>query len=354
MIIVRTPYRISFFGGGTDFKPWFSEHGGDVLSTTINHYTYLSCRYLPPFNAEYRNRIAWRILEQTDSLEDIQHKAVREALRYYDIWEGVEISVQCDLISRSGLGSSSSFCAGLVKAIYALKGEMISKYALCKETIQLEREILQETGGIQDQIAVVYGGLNHVHINHNGSFSVEPLLMEPARREAFNRNLMLFFTGISRNSYEIAESQVKNITHRQIELESMQKLVESARNILCDPMANLDEFGLLLDETWRLKKRLTDNISTSFIDELYELARGNGALGGKILGAGGGGFLLFYAPQEKQRDIKRALRKLIYVPFQFDDQGCQTVLYSPKQYPPSVYANRDYIHLHSHKENRKL
>lgn len=350
MIITRTPYRISFFGGGTDFRPWFEKNGGDLLSTTINHYTYVSCRYMPPFNAEYRNRIAWRILEHTDSIEDIQHNAVREALRLHDIWQGVEISVQGDLISRSGLGSSSVFCAGLLRAIYALKGQMISKYALAMETIRLERDILKECGGIQDQIAVVYGGLNHIQINHNGSFFVNPVMLSPEKRDLLNGRLMLFFTGISRNSYQIESSKIRDIDKRQMQLEAMQAMVPAAMEILGGENDNLDDFGRLLHESWLLKKQLSDSVSTSTIDEIYQAGLKHGALGGKILGAGGGGFILFYVPDRHQGDVKRALRRLIHVPFKFDDQGSQTVFYAPKEYPSSVYANRDYIHLQRHKD----
>lgn len=351
MIITRTPYRISFFGGGTDFRPWYQEHGGDVLSTTINHYTYISCRYLPPFNAEYRNRVAWRMLEQTNSIEDIQHNAVREALRHYDVWQGVEISVQGDLISRSGLGSSSVFCAGLIRAIHALKGKMLSNYALAKETIRLEREILKECGGIQDQIAVVYGGFNHIHILRNGAFSVNPAVLDPEKREALNSRLMLFFTGVSRNSCQIEAGKIRDVGKRQEELGQMQKMVNQALEILDGSTKELDEFGRLLHQSWQLKKRLAESVSTCMIDGIYDAAMEAGALGGKILGAGGGGFMLFYAPPDRQAEIRRALRRLIHVPFKFDDQGSQTVFYSPKEYPQSVYANRDYIHLQGKRED---
>lgn len=354
MIITRTPYRISFFGGGTDYHTWYEEHGGDVLSTSINHYNYISCRYLPPFHAEYRNRIAWRILEYPDRVEDIEHPAIKAALTHYGVTQGVEISNQCDLPARSGLGSSSSFCAGLIKAIYALKGEMIAKYGLAKETIRLEREIMKENGGIQDQIAAVYGGLNHIHINHNGSFSVDPVVMNEDRKNEFNENLMLFFTGISRTSSDIAEKQVKTAKQKTEQLHRMQQMVGEACKVLTSTHANLDDFGYMLHETWMLKRSLTDKISNSLIDEIYNTAVDNGALGGKILGAGGGGFILFYAKPEQQRDIKKALRNLIHVPFKFDDQGCQTVLYAPKSYHPSTYEKLDYIHMQNQNQEIKL
>lgn len=352
MIITRTPYRISFFGGGTDYYAWYEEHGGDVLSTSINHYNYISFRYLPPFNTEYRNRIVWKILEHPETVDDIQHNAIRSALKYYNVQQGVELSNQCDLPARSGLGSSSSFCAGLIKAIYALKGEMISKYGLARETIRLEREILKENGGIQDQIAAVYGGLNHIHINTNGSFSVDPIILSDERRAAFNSKLLLFFTGISRTSSEIAEEQVKSTSSKTAQLARMQAMVSEASRILTKDSADLDDFGRMLHETWMLKRSLTDKISNGLIDDIYHVAMEHGALGGKILGAGGGGFILFYVPDAHRKDVKKALRNLIHVPFKFDDQGCQIVMYAPKDYPRSVYEKRDFIHMQQHRHER--
>ena len=354
MIITRTPYRISFFGGGTDYHTYYEEYGGDVLSSTINHYNYISCRYLPPFHAEYRNRISWKILEYPDDVQHIQHNAIREALKYYNITQGVEISNQCDLPARSGLGSSSCFCAGLIQSIFALKGEMITKYGLAKETIRLEREILKENGGIQDQIAAAYGGLNHIHINQNASFSVNPVVISEKRKTAFNDHLMLFFTGISRTSSDIAEKQVKSTKDKTAQLRKMQQMVSEACHILTSESEDLDDFGRMLHETWMLKRSLTDKISNSLIDEIYQAGIDNGALGGKILGAGGGGFILFYAPKEKQHDIKKSLRNLIHVPFKFDDQGCQIIYYSPKQYHPSTYEKRDYIHMQNQTQEIKL
>ena len=354
MIITRTPYRISFFGGGTDYHTWYEEHGGDVLSTSINHYNYISCRYLPPFHAEYRNRIAWKIMEYPNTVDDIQHNAIRAALKHYNVMQGVEISNQCDLPARSGLGSSSCFCAGLIQSIFALKEKMITKYGLAKETIRLEREILKENGGIQDQIAAVYGGLNHIHINPNGSFSVNPVVMNEKRKTEFNKHLMLFFTGISRTSSDIAEKQVKTAKDKTAQLTRMQEMVSEACHILTSPNEDLDNFGRMLHETWMLKRSLTDKISNSLIDEIYQTGMENGALGGKILGAGGGGFILFYADPEKQHDIKKSLRNLIHVPFKFDDQGCQIIYYAPKEYHPSTYEKRDYIHMQNQDQEIKL
>jgi D-glycero-alpha-D-manno-heptose-7-phosphate kinase len=345
MIITRTPYRVSFFGGGTDIEQWYREHGGEVLSTTINHYNYISCRYLPPFHIDHKNRIAWRILEYPNTLEEIQHNAVRAALKYYEIQNGVEISNQCDLPARSGLGSSSSFCVGLIRAIFALKGQMISKYALTREAIRLERVILGEYGGIQDQIATVYGGLNHVIINHNGTFSVEPIAISEERRQRFTNSLMLFFTGIVRTSSEIQERVVQKAKANVSKLSCMMEMVKKACAILSDEKANLDDFGHMLHDTWQLKRNLTARITTQFVDSIYEKACANGAIGGKLLGAGGGGFMLFYVPPERQDRILEALKNIIHVPFKLDDQGSQTILYSPKNYPVHIYSKRDYIHM---------
>lgn len=354
MIITRTPYRISFFGGGTDYHTWYEEHGGEVLSTTINHYNYISCRYMPPFHAEYRNRIAWKILEYPERLEDIEHNAIRGALLHYGVTQGVEISNQCDLPARSGLGSSSSFCAGLIKAIYALKGEMISKYGLAKETINLERNILNENVGVQDQIAAVYGGLNHIVINHNASFSVEPVIITENRRQDFNNHLLLFFTGVSRTSSDICKEQIETTKDKSAQLYQMQQMVREAVKVLSGENADLNDFGRMLHESWMLKRSLTDKISNSLIDEIYTAAMANGALGGKVLGAGGGGFMLFFAPPENHLQIKKALRNLIHVPFKFDDQGCQIILYAPKHYHPSTYEKLDYIHMQSQDKEIKI
>lgn len=344
MIITRTPYRISFFGGGTDYHTWYEEHGGEVLSTSINHYNYISCRYLPPFHLEYKNRIAWHILEYPNDINEIQHPAIRGALRHYGI-ENVEISSQCDLPARSGLGSSSSFSAGLIKALFALKGEMLSKYALAQETIKLEREILKENVGIQDQIACVYGGLNHVTINHNASFTVDPVIISDDTKSLLNDHLMLFFTGVSRTASDICKTQIATAKQKAEQLKAMQEMVHHAKSILVGTPDNLDDFGVLLHDSWMLKRSLTSDISSSLIDNIYETAIKHGALGGKILGAGGGGFMLFFAPPEKQKDIKKALQNLIHVPFKFDDQGSQTILYNPKQYHSSTYEKRDFIHM---------
>jgi D-glycero-alpha-D-manno-heptose-7-phosphate kinase len=332
MIITRTPYRVSFFGGGTDYHTWYEENGGEILSSTINHYNYISCRYFPPFHPEYKNRISWRILEYPEKFEDIQHKAIRGALLYYGLKNGVEISVQSDLPARSGLGSSSSFSAGLIKAIFALKGKMISKYELANETINLERNILKENVGIQDQIAAVYGGLNYIKIFKDASFCVEPVIVNKTREKLFNDHLLLFFTGISRSASDICKKQIDDTKNKITQLQCMQSMVKPALKILSDEKADLMDFGRMLHETWLLKRSLTDKISNNTIDDIYSIAIKNGATGGKLLGAGGGGFILFFAEPQYHAQIKNAVSYLIHVPIQIENQGSQTLLYSPKEY----------------------
>ena len=329
MIITKTPYRISFFGGGTDYPGWYQQHGGRILSTSIGYYNYISCRYLPPFHPEYKNRIAWNITEYTDCFEDIQHNAVRAALLHHRVPHGVEISNQRDLPTRSGIGSSSSFCVGLLKAVHALKGETISRHDLAREAIYLEREILKETGGIQDQIAVAYGGLNQISISPNGSFSVSPLSIDDARKREFSRCLMLFFTGTTRISADFAQRQADAVKDNTSLLSQMASLVDDACRVLTGETEDLDDFGKLLHETWILKRSLAEKITNNHVDDIYEIAMKNGALGGKLLGAGGGGFMLFYARPELQPRIKEVLRNLVYVPFSFDEQGCQIILNTP-------------------------
>lgn len=354
MIITRTPYRISFFGGGTDYHTWYQEHGGMVLSTTINHYNYISCRYLPPFHAGMKNRIVWRELETPESFQEIHHNAVRGALIHYKVPHGVEISNQCDLPARSGLGSSSSFCAGLIKGIKALQGEMISDYALAKETIYLERNVLHENVGVQDQIATVFGGLNLIRINYNGEFRVEPLIVSAERKYVFNNYLMLFFTGISRTASSICKKQIETTKNRSKQLSEMMGLVPEAAGILSSESANIEDFGKMLHETWMLKRSLTDQISNSLVDQIYDVALKSGAMGGKLLGAGGGGFMLFFAPPEKHAIIKEKLKDLMFVPFKFDDQGCQIILFSPKTYDTGTYEKFDYIHIQQERINKSV
>ncbi len=323
MIISRTPFRVSFFGGGTDYPTWFREHGGCVLTSTINKYCHISVRYLPPF-FEKRNRIVWSKIEQVDSIEEIQHPAVRAGLHFLNVREGVEIHHDGDLPARSGLGSSSAFTVGLLHAVYGLKGVMASKSRLAKEAIYIEQDVLKEAVGIQDQIQVAHGGLNLIDIRHDGTYQVRPVILPRERSLELRSHMMLYFTGISRFASEIAQSQVAAIPDKTRELKAMAKLVDDALGVLTST-GPLDDFGALLHESWLLKRGLTDKISNGTVDDIYETARQAGALGGKLLGAGGGGFMLIFARPGKQPRIKKALHGLLQIPFEFDFAGTQII-----------------------------
>ena len=325
MIITKTPYRISFFGGGTDYHTWYQEHGGMVLSTTINHYNYITCRWLPQFHQGMKNRIVWDELETPATFKNIRHNAIRTALEYYKIHNGVEIINQCDLPSRAGLGSSSCFCAGLIKGLKALIGEHIDKQNLATETINLERNVLLENVGVQDQIATVFGGLNVIKINCNGEFSVNPLRIDYSRKQQFNDNLLLFFTGVTRIASNICKEQIDTVKSKTLQLQRMMELVPEAVNILVSNTSDINDFGRLLHETWMLKRSLTNKISNSVVDSIYSSAIKAGAIGGKLLGAGGGGFMLFFAPPDKHPQICNALEGLVRVPFLMENTGCEII-----------------------------
>jgi D-glycero-alpha-D-manno-heptose-7-phosphate kinase len=329
MIISRTPYRVSFFGGGTDYPVWFQEHGGAVLATTIDKYCYITCRYLPPF-FEHRSRIVYSRVEHVQEPDQIQHPAVRESLRYLGITDGVEIHHDGDLPARAGLGTSSSFVVGLLHTLYALKGAMPSKLQLALDAITIEQERLRENVGCQDQTLAAIGGFNLVEFGGPDVVRVRPVTVTPARLRALESNLMLFFTGFSRTASEIAAEQIRQTPNRARELEAMQQMVYEGLSILCGA-GDLTDFGTLLDEAWRLKRSLTDTISTATIDDMYAAARSAGAAGGKLLGAGGGGFLLVFAEPAVQPRVRERLRNLLEVPFRFEDGGSQIIFYSPQE-----------------------
>ncbi|KAA0677904.1 kinase [Azospirillum brasilense] len=332
MIIARTPFRISFFGGGTDYPSWFREHGGAVLATSIDKYCYLSCRYLPPF-FDQKYRIVYSRIELTKCIDEIEHPSVRSCLRYMGITDGIELVHNADLPARTGLGSSSSFTVGLLHALRALKGQMSDQRSLAELAIHLEQNVIKENVGSQDQILAAFGGLKHVTFSAD-NFTVRPVPLTLARRNEFEKHLMLFYTGISRTASEIAAHQIQNIPNRQGELLAMRQMVDDALGILVGN-GSIEDIGCLLHESWTLKRSLSSHISTSFIDELYERARKNGALGGKLLGAGGGGFFLVFAPPEAQPRIRAALAGLQHVPFRFEESGAQLIFYSPSEALPT-------------------
>jgi D-glycero-alpha-D-manno-heptose-7-phosphate kinase len=325
MIISRTPFRISFFGGGTDYPSWYRDHGGAVLVTSINKYCYISCRYLPPF-FDYRSRILYSKIELVKSPSEIQHPSVRAALQFLKIEDGVEIHHDGDLPARTGLGSSSTFTVGLLHALYALRGQMVAKMRLAQDAIHIEHDILNESVGAQDQVITAHGGLQRIDFAPDDTFSLSPMILKKDRLVAFQNHCMLVFTGFTRSASEIASEQVKNTSQNKSTLKQMYEMVTTATDLLKGG-ADLSEFGRLLHENWLLKQSLSSRVSTADINSIYEAGRQAGALGGKILGAGGGGFLLFFAAPEIHARIRAKLDKFLHVPFRFETLGSQIIHY---------------------------
>lgn len=339
MIISRTPYRISFFGGGTDYPGWYLKHGGAVLATSIDKYCYITCRYLPPF-FEHKSRIVYSKIESCQNIGEINHPAVRETLRFLNIERGVEIHHDGDLPARSGMGSSSAFTVGLLNALYALKGYMPTKQQLMMESIHIEQKMIGETVGSQDQATAAFGGLNHIQFMQNGEISVRPVIISADRLIELNSNLMLFYTGIKRTAAEVANSYVDTIETKRRQLRIMKDLVDEALSLLNsnDPLKG---FGDLLHESWLAKKSLSSSVSNSDVDDAYNAARDAGAIGGKITGAGGGGFMLLFAPLETQPKVRQALKNLIYVPFRFDFNGSQIVYHTHEEDYSTIESERN-------------
>lgn len=326
MIISRTPFRISFFGGGTDYPAWYHKHGGAVLAASIDKYCYLTCRYLPPF-FDHKIRIIYSKIESCHTLDEITHPAVREVLRYLNMDRGVEIHHDGDLPARSGMGSSSSFTVGLLHALYALKGLMPSKQQLATESIHIEQDILKETVGSQDQISAAYGGFNYITFLPDGTFSVWPITLSQERVQELNAHLMLFYTGIRRTASNIAESYVNDLEGRsRRQLRIMKDLIEEGISILNNG-DDISGFGELLHEAWQAKRSLSLQVSNPQVDEIYDAAISAGAIGGKLTGAGGGGFLLLFVPPSHQRSVRERLKQLIDVPFRIEYSGSQIIFF---------------------------
>ena len=331
MIITKTPFRMSFFGGGTDMPAFFNKHGGAVISTTFDKFCYVNVRHMPPFHP-YISELVHNIFERVNDIEEIKHPLIRECMRLHDIHE-IRLTYEGDLPARTGLGTSSTFAVGMLNAFCALKGKMMSKRKLAEEAIYVERDILKEHGGWQDQVAAAYGGLNRIDFN-NHDFSVRPIIISPERKKELDESLLLFYTGVQRFSSEIQADTFAKPVDKTKQLLDMLALVDAAENILTDKNASLNEFGKLLDITWKLKRGTGSKVSNGSIDELYDIAIKAGALGGKLLGAGGGGFLLFYCEKEKQGNLINALDKLMIVPFNFENDGAQVLYYAPTEYSP--------------------
>lgn len=329
MIISRTPYRVSFFGGGTDYPAWYERHGGCVLATSINRYCYLTCRYLPPF-FRHKHRIVYSKIEDVQSIEEIQHPAVRACLQFLNFTEGLEIHHDGDLPKQSGLGTSSSFAVGLLHALHALRGEWVSPMQLTREAIHVERDLCRETVGSQDQTTAAHGGLNYIEFLPGDIIKVQPVILPPARRRLFQQHLMLFFTGFPRHASVVAGAQVRNMAQREAELSAMQRMVPQALEILTGH-GDLRPFGELLHQSWQLKRSLGEGVSTPEVDAMYETARKAGAIGGKLCGAGGGGFMLLFVEPQRQADVRRALSSYLYVPFEFETEGSRIIFYQPTE-----------------------
>lgn len=329
MIISKTPFRISFFGGGTDYPVWYEDNPAAVLSTTIDKYCYITIRYLPPF-FEHKHRIVYSLIENVKTIKEIQHPVVRALLKYFKINKGVEIHHDGDLPARSGLGSSSSFTVGMLNSIHALNGKIASRNYLAKEAIHVEREILKENVGSQDQVAAAYGGFNKIIFNSDHKFRVDPVTVSKERINSLQQHLMLIFTGFSRFASEIAVDQIQNTSRKKPELAAIHSMVDDALEIL-NSGDDISEFGKLLHETWQIKKKLSSKITNSSIDALYESALRNGALGGKLLGAGGGGFMLLFVTPEKRKQLKEHLHNVLEVKFAFENNGSQIIYYNPQE-----------------------
>ena len=329
MIITKTPFRMSFFGGGTDMPEFFNEYGGSVISTTFDKYCYITVRHLPPF-FDYTTELVYSKIERLNKLDDMVHPMVRNTMKYLKMHE-LRINYESDLPARSGLGTSSSFCIGLLNAFYTLKMKNPTKEQLAKDSIYIERVMCEESGGWQDQIAAAYGGFNRIDFKNN-EFSVRPININKERKELLNSRLLMFFTGFTRFSSEVQKTAKSETKEEKIEiLKKMLKLVDEAENILVDDERDLDDFGHLLNETWNLKRKTSKAVSNSEIDKYYDMAINAGALGGKLLGAGAGGFLVFYVNEENQEKVKEALKNLLFVPFKFEDEG-STIVYRTDEF----------------------
>lgn len=328
MIISRTPFRISLFGGGTDYPLWFREHGGAVLGTAIDKYCYVSIRFLPPF-FEHRFRIAYSQVEAVKEVAEIRHPAVRGVLTALEVDEGLEIHHNSDLPARSGLGSSSSFTVGLLHALHALRGRMVTKEALAREAIHMEQEVFLEPVGSQDQLWATFGGLNRINFHQDGGFDIVPLILPRRRREELRQSILLCFTGFSRFASDFARDQLDNLPARTRQLERMREMVDEAQAILCDEAVPIAALGELLHESWRLKRELARTVSNSEIDDIYAAGRDAGAFGGKLLGAGGGGFMVFLVEPGKRNQVRERLKSLIHVNVGFDHEGSKIALYQP-------------------------
>ena len=326
MIITRTPLRISFFGGGTDFPSWYNEHGGAVLSTTIDKYQYITCRKLMPY-WDYKHQLRYgNTYEEVDGIDEIRHPSIRETMRFFKIDYGLDLHYNTDVPARSGMGSSSAFTIGLVNALYGMMGKMPNKRRLAVEAIHIEQDLIGETVGSQDQIAAAFGGLNYITFKKDGGFFVHPVTLSKKRKEELHSHLVLIFSGFQRFAVEIEKDKISNLNNKHESLQQMMNLTETALEILTSDK-DICEFGRLLNKAWEIKKSLSNKVSTSKLDKIYNIGLENGALGGKLLGAGGGGFMLFFCSPDKQAQLIHSLKDYLHIPFNFEDNGSQVIYY---------------------------
>lgn len=326
MIISRTPFRISFFGGGTDYPAWYKKNNGSVISTTINKFCYINTRYLPPF-FKYKYCIRYYEREERLKIDEIKHPSVRECLKFSKIRDGIEIVHNADLPALSGLGSSSSFTVGLLNALSALKGKMLTKKELTNNALHVEQKMIRENVGSQDQSAASFGGLNRIDFGGLNELVVNPIVLEKNYEMRLQENLLLVFTGLSRKASVVAKEQISKINQNKKKYQKMYEIVNEAEEILRNKK-NLDYFGELLRHQWQIKKSLTSNITNDKIDNMFKIAEKNGAIGGKLLGAGSGGFVVFYAKKKYHQKILTNLKEYLHVPFRFDYTGSQIIYYS--------------------------
>ncbi|MDR3640908.1 MAG: kinase [Humidesulfovibrio sp.] len=328
MIICRTPFRVSFFGGGTDYPGWYREHGGQVLSTAIDKFCYITLRHLPPF-FEHKIRAVYSRIEQCQTIDEVKHPAIRETLRFMNLNRNVEIHHDGDLPARSGMGSSSSFTVGLLHALYALKGQMPTKEQLAREAVHIEQNLIKETVGSQDQCAAAYGGFNHIIFHRDGEIEVRPLTLSRSRLTELSDHLMLFYTGIMRTASDVAQTYVENLGAKEQLLRTMHNMVDDGIKLMQSNRC-ICGFGELLHEAWKAKRSLSPNISNGVVDDFYTRAQENGAIGGKLIGAGGGGFLLLFVPPSARERVREELSELLHVPFTFCRDGSQIIFYEPQ------------------------
>ena len=330
MLICRTPFRISLFGGGTDYPIWYKEHNGAVISTTINKYSYITLRKLPPF-FDYKYRIRYYLKEEVANVDDIKHPSVRECLKYVGNTEGIEMVHNADLPARSGLGSSSTFTVGMIHSLNALNGKLISKEQLAKDAIYIEQEMIKEAVGSQDQTAAAFGGLNYIKFSKDMDISVEPILLSKTKYRSLEDNLLLCFTGFARTAADVAKVQIEETRNRKTELHAINEICEEGLKILSSSSNDEKAIGELLNEQWHIKKKMTNKISNPMIDDIYDTALRNGAIGGKLLGAGGGGFMVFFAQKEQHKQIVDSLNSKMFVPFSFESTGSSIIHYTQEE-----------------------